>query len=386
MRRVALFIETSREYGRGLLRGIIRYEREHGPWRIYFRPGGLSEPAPEWLASWGGDGIIARVTTMELARAIQESKSAAIDLWAGIEGLPLPTVGIDNEALSEMAFTHLMERGYRHFAYYGPPRGEHYYYDLRCDDYLRVLRRHGFDDCALYTYPEGSVSMDWELARAHLASWVSSLPRPTAIMACHDDVGLQLLEACHDAGVSVPDEIAVLGVNNDEFLCSLSSPPLSSVDMGSEHVGYESAVLLDRMMHGEKVSRLWTLFPPRGVTVRQSTDIVSVSDPVVARAVRFIRDRACSGLQVEQILRHASTSRTALYRRFKEQLGRSPKEEITRVRLERAKDLLKRTKLSIAQVASRTGYAESKYFIEVFARETGMTPLTFRKLGAARGS
>jgi LacI family transcriptional regulator len=319
-----------------------------------------------------------------MARAIQESKSAAIDLWAGVEGVALPTVGVDNESLSEMAFTHLRDRGYRNFAYYGPPKGEQYYYDMRCIEYLRVLRKHGYDNCAVYAHPEGSVPTDWDLARTHLASWVSNLPRPTAIMACHDDVGLQLLEACHDAGVSVPEEIAVLGVNNDEFLCSLSNPPLSSVDMGAEHIGYESAALLDRMMHGEKISRLWTLFPPRGVVVRQSTDVASVNDPVVARAIRFIRDHACRGLQVDQLLRHSATSRTALYRRFKEQLGRSPKEEITRVRLERAQDLLKRTKLSIAQVASRTGYAESKYFIEVFARETGMTPLTFRKLGEDR--
>ncbi|TLD69823.1 DNA-binding transcriptional regulator [Phragmitibacter flavus] len=378
-RRVALFIETSREYGRGLLRGIIRYEREHGPWSIYFKPGGLSDPAPEWLASWSGDGIIARVTTSAMARAISRSKVAAIDLWTGIKGLQLPAVGVDNEALAEMAATHFQERGFHHFAYYGTPQGEHYYYDMRCEEYLRALRKRGFDDCAVYEHPSRARPPTWEQSRRHLAKWVLQLPKPVAIMTCHDDAGLMLLEACHDAKLSVPDEVAVLGVNNDEFLCNLSIPPLSSVDMGAENIGYEAAALLDRMMAGERAAKLWSLSPPKKVMTRQSTDIASVSDRHVAKAARLIREHACKGINVEELLEKVSTSRTALYRRFKEQLGRSPKQEFTRVRMEKAKELLEHSKLSIAQIAERTGYAESKYFIEVFAREAGVTPLKYRK-------
>jgi len=377
-RRVALFIETSREYGRGLLRGIIRYEREHGPWSIYFKPGGLSDPAPEWLASWRGDGIIARVTSNAMARAIRRSRVAAIDLWTGIKGLNLPAVGVDNQALAELAASHFIERGFHHFAYYGTPPGEHYYYDMRREEYLRALEKRGYSVCDVYS-EKRRARPSWELSRRHLAQWVQSLPKPVAIMTCHDDAGFQLLEACHDAHFQVPDDVAVLGVNNDEFLCNLSIPPLSSVDMGAEQIGYEAATLLDRMMKGEKNTRLWSLSAPKKIIARQSTDIASVSDRHVARAARLIREHACSGLSVEELLEQISASRTSLYRRFKLQLGRSPKQELTRIRMEKAKDLLTRTKLSVAQVAERTGYIESKYFIEVFNREVGLTPLKYRK-------
>lgn len=387
VRRVALFIETSREYGRGLLRGIIRYEREYGSWSIYFKPGGLSDPAPDWLASWKGHGVIARVTTRAMARTIEQSKVAAIDLWTGIEGLNLPAVGVDNEVLAELAAGHFLERGFRNFGYYGTVVGEHFYYDMRGEAFVRELGRHGFGECHVYEHPRvvGGKLLGWERSRKHLARWLAGLPKPVAILTCHDDAGLLLLEACSDAGLSVPDEVAVLGVNNDEFLCNLSSPPLSSVDMGAERIGYEAAALLDRMMKGKKGASLWSLWPPQKLVVRQSTDVASVSDRYVARAARLIRERACEGVGVEEVLRMVPLSRTALYRRFKEQIGRSPKEEVTRVRMERARELLELTQLSVAQVAEKCGYEEAKYFIEVFGREVGLTPLKYRKRYASRG-
>ena len=277
-----------------------------------------------------------------------------------------------------MAVSHFLDRGFRNFAYYGTPPGEHYYYDLRCEEFVRVLERRGFYQCDVYSHKDGV--QGWEASRKELANWVVGLRKPVAVMTCHDDAGLMLLDACQDAGIDVPGEVAVLGVNNDEFLCNLSDPPLSSVDMGAEAIGYETAALLSRTLDGEVTTTMWTLYPPRHVVTRRSTDIVAVSDPHVARAALLIREYACKGgVSVEELLAKIPISRTSLYLRFKAQLGCTPKQQFTRVRMERARDLLINSKLSVAEIAERVGYEESKYFIAVFARHFSLTPFRFRK-------
>ncbi len=375
--RVALLIETSREYARGLLRGIIRYHREHGPWSLFFKPHGLGEPPPAWLATWSGDGIIARINDQRMADAVLRAKVPAVDLRAALGDLGLPIVGVDNRIVVRLGVEHFLERGFRRFAFCGTPYGEHLYQDERSDRFERMVTERGFP-CAVYKHPR-PLAGSWDEEQQQIAAWLRSLATPVAVMTCHDDRGQQVLDACLRAGLRVPDEVAILGVDNDPFLCNLCTPPLSSIDADAERSGYEAAALLGRLMRGGKAPRRPQWFPPRGVVVRQSTDVTAVSDPHVVHAARLIRDHACESVNVEQLLEQVPVSRSALFRRFREHLGRTPKEEMTRVRLVRARELLCETGLSVAEVAERAGYAEAKYFIEVFHRATGVTPLRYRR-------
>ncbi len=375
--RVALLVETSREYGRGILRGVIRFHQERGPWSLYFKPQGLGAPPPSWLGSWRGDGILARINDRRMAKAVLRAKVPAVDLRGAIAGLGLPLVGMSNLAVMRLAVEHFLERGFRHFAFCGTAPRENRYQDERAELFQRLLARHGFP-CRVY--PASSrLRGAWDPEQRDIARWLQSLPTPVAVMTCHDDRGQQVLDACLRARLAVPDEVAILGVDNDPFLCNLSSPPLSSIDVNPERIGYEAAALLSRMMKGRCLARRNLYFLPRGVVTRQSTDVTAVRDPHVMAAARLIRDHACEPVSVEQLLVRVPLSRSALFRRFKQQLGRSPKEEMTRVRLERAKELLRSTPLSMAAIAERTSYGEAKYFIEVFHRATGTTPLRYRK-------
>lgn len=379
-RHIALLIETSREYGRGILRGIIRYQQEHGPWSVYFKPQGLGEPPPSWLASWRGNGIIARINDQAMARAVLRAKVPSVDLRGSLSGVNLPIVGIENRSVVRLAVEHFLERGFRHFAFCGTPYGEHRYQDERSDRFAAAIRARGFC-CDVYRHP-GNRKVNWEEEQNHIAAWLRQLPKPIAVMTCHDDRGQQVLDACLRADLAVPDEVAILGVDNDPFLCNLSTPQLSSIDVSPERIGYEAATLLDRMMKGGRAPRRPVLFEPRGLVIRQSTDVTAVNDPQVAHAARLIRDNAHLPVAIEELLKQVPVSRSALFRRFKEHLGRSPKEELTRVRLERAKDLLRNSSLSVATVAERIGYSEAKHFIVAFRRAVATTPLRYRKQAA----
>jgi LacI family transcriptional regulator len=380
-RRIALLVETSREYGRGLLRGIIRYQREHGPWSIAFAPHGLDEPPPPWLSTWKGDGIIARINDHATASAVLRAGVPAVDLRASLSGLNLPVVGIHNKQVVALAIEHFIERGFRHFAFCGTPYGQHRYQDERSDTFAAEIMKRGF---ACHVYEHSAVLTSWEQDQENLIAWLRTLPRPVAVMACHDDRGQQVLNACLRAGLSVPDDIAVLGVDNDEFLCHLTTPPLSSIDVDAIRIGYESAALLDRLMRGQKPPKNPILLAPRRVIERQSTSTIAVEDPHVVTASRLIREQAFTPVNIETILGEVPLSRSATFRRFKNHLGRSPKQELTHRRITRARELLEDTNLSVSEIAGRIGYNESKYFIQVFGQQMGITPLQYRK--RAKGS
>ena len=221
-------------------------------------------------------------------------------------------------------------------------------------------------------------TVTWQREQRQLASWIAQLPKPIGILAVHDDRGLQVLEACRTLDIAVPDEVAVLGIDNDEFLCNLAIPSLSSVDPNSERIGYEAAMLLDRMIDRRAQFTRPRYFPPVGVVARQSTDVLTAHDRDVTTAVRFIRQFACQRITVKDVERQVALSRSLLNRRFKQVVGRTPKAEIVRVQIETARQLLIDTDLPIAEIAALTGFSESKYFIAVFDRHVGTTPRSFR--------
>jgi LacI family transcriptional regulator len=376
---VALLIETSREYGRGLLRGIIRHNREHGPWSIYFQPRGLGEPPPRWLRGWHGDGILVRVDTPAMANAVRESGIPAIDLRIALPDLDMPKVGIDNRVIVDLAFGHLRDRGFRHFAFCGLPPGLNVWVDFRGENFARAAEA-ALGVCHVFpARRQGSTEAAWEQEQEEIAAWLTCLPRPVGVMACHDDRGLQVLDACRRAGLNVPDEVAVIGVDNDEFLCNLAQPPLSSIDVGVERAGYEAAALLDRMMTGQEKEARTIALPPLGVVVRQSTDVIAIDDPDLVTVIRHIREHACDGLRVDDLLRRSRLSASTLQRRCKAILGRTLKEEMLRVQLEQAKHLLATTDLPTGDIAVRCGFADLKRLSTIFRLKMGKPPGVYRR-------
>lgn len=380
--RVALLIETSRAYGRGLLRGVKRYMQEHGPWSVFFRPRGLGEPPPAWLKSWHGDGILVRADTRSLAGAVRRCRVPTVDLRLSFNDLGWPTVGIDNRAIVELAVRHLIDQGLRHFGFCGLSHGINAWMDYRGACFVETVTRAGYSCSAFPISPTPRRTLVVEQEQQALADWLLSLPKPAGVMACNDDRGLEVLEACRHAGLHVPDEVSVIGVDNDEMLCGLSDPPLSSVDVGVERAGYEAAALLDRLMKGGRRGRRAAdhiMLAPYGVVVRRSTELLQIDDPAIKSMIRTIRERACAGIRVEKVLEHAELSPSTLKRRFEKLLGRTPKEEITRIRMEHARRLLAETELSIADVAQRCGYSELKHFSRAFHAEAGISPSNHRR-------
>lgn len=380
MFHVALLIETSREYGRGLLRGVARFNQEKGPWSIFFEPHGLNDPPPAWLRDWKGDGILARVNSVRTANAILDTGLPAVDVRGALPGLGLPFIGVDNRPVAELAYNHLRDCGIRHFAFCGTPRGENPNQDLRCDFFTNLVRDDG-NDCHIWVGERTTPSsVPWEEQQQHIAGWLKELPKPVGIMTCHDDRGQQVLDACRRANLAVPDEVAVIGVDNDPYLCNLCTPPLTSIDVNPSRIGYEAAELLSKLMRGGEQAELITLLgPPRGIAPRRSTDTLSIDDQEVAEAIRYVREHATEGIRVSDVIARAKKAPSTLERRVKKLLGRTIKAEITRVRLARAKLLLSETDQTVANISARAGFGEPKYFCEVFRKLEGATPTEFRR-------
>ena len=378
-RRVALLIESSNAYGRGLLHGVVSYVREHRPWSFYVVEQGRGDPPPAWLANWDGDGIIARIENPKIARAIVKSGLPAVDVSAARLIPSLPWVETNDISIAKLAAEHLLGRGFKHFAFCGDARFN--WSKWRLAHFADAIRFAGFD-CGVYQ-PIEARGQKIEQQIAGIATWLKNLPRPVGVMACYDIRAQQVLTACRSLGLAVPDEVAIVGVDNDELLCDLCSPPLSSVIPNNHQAGYEAARLLDQMMSGVKVPPKPHLIEPIRVAIRQSSDVLAVHDRDIALAMHYIREHACDGINVSDVLKAVPLSRRVLESRFKKLLGITPHEEILRVQLNRVKQLLTETSLSLFQIAGRTGFEHVEYLSVVFKREVGMPPRAFRQRNRA---
>jgi LacI family transcriptional regulator len=380
--KVALLIETSRGYGRAMLRGIVRYARLHGPWRFYVTPGDFAQALPH-MNQWGGTGIIARIETVEVARAILAARLPTIALDMS-QNVPIKEpriarfseVASDSRAAARLAAEHLLERGFQHYAYVG--ESERLWSHNRELGFRERLSEAGFIPL-IYPPPTNKRDRHWEREQKLLGAWLAELPKPVGILACNDDRGRQVLDACRAVGVSVPLGVAVVGVDNDELLCELADPPLSSVMLNAETGGYRAAALLDRMMKGRirKPQRL--LVEPMHVVERRSTQASAVDDPDVAAALDFIHHHAAEPIGVDDIVNRLQMSRRALELKFRDVTGRTPHHELQRVRLHRAQRLLLETDLPIPKVATSAGYGSGAYLAQVFQKQLGKTPAQYRK-------
>lgn len=368
--RVALLVESSNAYGRGLLRGVASYVRAHGGWSIQLPEMGRGGPVPDWLEHWRGDGILARIENEAIAEAVRAKGVPAIDLSAGRLLPELPWVEVDEPAVARLAVDHLRGRGFEHLAFCGDQRFP--WSALRGGAFEREARGRA-RTVALYHAPPGEDRV------AALSEWLVQQPRPLGVFACFDQMGRELLDACRAAGLLVPEEVAVLGVDDEELLCELSDPPMSSIALNAHGTGLLAAELLARRMEGELVPADGRFVAPLGLVQRRSTDVLAIEDPVLARALNFIHHHACDGIRVDDILRAVPVSRRVLEARFKERLGRSPHQEILRARVERIRTLLLETDLTIAEIARRTGFQHVEYLTVAFKRALGCTPTAYRE-------
>jgi LacI family transcriptional regulator len=383
VRQVALLIESSRGFGRGLLRGVAQYAHEHPYWSTHFRPHGLGEPPLAWISKWRGDGILARIEDERMAEAVLRPGAPVVELRGTLTGrLKMPVVRINDRTIAEMAGQHLLDRGFRCFGHCGYRVGYHPGLDLRAEAFGEFIRNAGYPCEFLQVYEPylgRGQRMNWERQQARIAAWIGRLPKPVAIMAANDDRALEVLEACRRIGAVVPDEVAVIGVDNDECITGLSIPPLTSVDANPGRVGYQAAALLDSLMDGNKPPQGIVHVEPRGVVTRQSTDVLAIENSAVAEALRFIRENACRSIHVSDVLSHARTSRATLETELKRAIGRTIHQEIQRVRLERARELLATTNLPVKKIALDAGFRTVQYLTRVFTAATGTPPANFRR-------
>jgi LacI family transcriptional regulator len=378
--RVALVIETSTSFGRKLLCGVAAYVRENGPWSVYFGERTAHDPVPHWLKAWKGNGIISRVASPEIREFIAGSDIPVVDLNEQMGDLGVPLISNDHEAIAAGAAAHLLQRGFTQFGYVG--HAGLYWSDRRRDEFSHRLAQAGYPTHVFCDRIEDLRSLRqgaWELELDSIAAWVASLPRPVGIMTCDDFRGLQLLAACRIAGIAVPEQIAVIGVGADEIACELADPPLSSVLLNASRMGYEAARMLDRLMRGENAGADDVLIPPLDVIARQSTSVMAISDPVIAKAMQFIRERACDGINVEDVLTYMGMSRTALQDRFRKTLRRSMHDVVVEARMSRVKEFLVETNLSLEDIAARTGFTYPEYMSIMFKQRTGWTPARYRR-------
>jgi LacI family transcriptional regulator len=381
LRKVALLIETSREYGRGVLRGIVSYARLHGPWAFYVTPGDFEQALPE-MKHWGGTGIIARIETQKVADAILATglPVVALDLSEKqlANGNPLSQVCelyTDSHHAAQLAAIHLLERGFRNYAFVGI--ADRIWSKRRRDSFVKHIKQSGFKTY-IYEPPKSKHDREWGREQRFLAEWLTSLPKPIGLLAANDDRGRDVLEACRAANLGVPEEVAVVGVDNDSLLCELANPALSSVVLNAEHGGFEAAALLDRLMSGRAMPPERIVVEPLQVVARRSTDVVALEDLEVAHALRFIHENAGLPIQVKDIVKALGISRRTLEIRFRRAVGKSMNEKIQQAHLERAKRLLVETDLPLPKVAEAAGYNSTSYLAVVFHKAFAMTPAKFR--------
>ena len=361
-----------------MLKGISQYERSHQPWAAFLDDEARAENDPQWLRKKKWHGVISRHTTPALVQNCAELGLPLVDLNDTTPFPGVTKIRPDNVGMGHLGAEHFIERGFRHFGFCGFTN-EGWSRERR-DGCVEGLSLAGHK-CDVFDveYP-GGVTPFWDAKQITvLSAWLKRLPKPVAIMACSDMRALQVISAAQNADMLVPEEVAVLGVNNDTIRCDLAYPPLSSVAPNAFQSGYQAAEQLDILMKKGAPGPVDIRIEPSGVTARHSTDILAIDNKNVAAALSFIRENACRGISVEQVLRPAFASRSQLEKKFRRYLGRSPQAEIRRVQAAKIRQLLVETDFPLKKIAELTGFEYVEYMCVVFKRLTGDSPGNFRK-------
>jgi len=378
-------MESSRSYGRELIRGITEYSRVYGPWsfpwvfhrqNIFYIIRGTEVDIIEELKRWRPDGIITRDS-----KGIEKLKKMNIPIFICVAMDPpdyrFNNIIPDDQAIGTMAAEHLLERGFHHFGFCG--FDSIYWSQQRCKSFVKRIAKAGFET-NIYKQPKSYIRNTWYREEINLMRWLKKLPKPVGIMACNDDRAQHISSACIKAKIDVPYEAAVVGVDNDEQVCVISNPPLSSVALDVEKAGFRASELLARMMAGKKMPPQKVFVSPIKVVTRQSTDIVAIEDKLVVDALNYINKNAEKPLQIYDVAKALQFSRSYLHRKFMKFLKRSVYDEIKRARINLISKLLLETDLPISDIALKLGFNSDSHIARYFEQKMGMTPLRYRKL------
>jgi len=381
-RQVSLLVETSNRYGREVVTGVFDFARQRNDWVVHVPEHGRSQFANVWQYAAKCDGVIARVESKSVARRVRSLNRPLVNMCSLGFVPEFVSVVADCEAIGRLAAQHLLERGFTNFGFLG--LAEISWSEQREASFKKMTLAAGFE-CRSF-FLQSRAMEEWDRERDALKTWLQSLPRPTAIMAATDAVGQYLLQLCREFGRQIPTDVAVIGVNNDELYCELGEPQMSSIILNGRQAGYEAAALLHALMDGNVIPPTFCKIPPVGVATRQSTDFAAVTDEQVAVAVGYIRQHACDGISVEDVVAVTRLSRSTLERRFRKALNCTLRDQIQQERIKQVQTLLRETNLPLKEIAYHSGFEYPEYLTAVFKRVIGLSPSEYRKRIARRRS
>ena len=376
-RRIALLFKADKAFDREVMSGVADYlARTRSPWHL-----SLEEdfgPGLAGIGDWQGDGIIAGIDDPALAAALAGIGTPLVAFGnacheAAAHPAGVPYVGTDNFQVVKLAYEHLIETGLRHFAMFSLPEAPAGRWAREREQAFAALVRRDGMALAIFRGRPAQVP-DWDEALREQVAWLQGLPKPVGIVAVNDARGRQLLQACALAGIAVPEQVALVGVDNDPLARALTRIPMSSVIQGAQEIGRTAAQLLDRMLHGVRLEQTRILVAPQGVNALASSRHEPARHPHVMRARHFIRQYACQGIKTDQVADYVGISRSSLESHFRQALGCSVHDEILRLRLDAATAILAQGDCNLAEVALKCGFTSSQYMHSVFKRELGCSP------------
>jgi LacI family transcriptional regulator len=376
-KRIAMSVPHGLQYMERVIHGITDYAKQNAHWS-FTRVPETAGTSIEWLRFWHGDGAFAAIYTPEDARLAQRIGIPIVNLATHLTDLKTPSITVDHYAVGELAARHLLERNFRRFGYYGP--SDLHYAQLRRDGFSSIVAQAGGDVKILEVQTsDGDARQKLDDQQYALEDWLRSLKVPVGILASADLRASMVLEACQKLKLRVPEDVAVVGVDNDPVVCDFCDPPLTSVSRNDYQVGYEAAILLDQLMDGGSPPEKPIRIPPAGIVQRTSSDTVSVEDPYIAEAIRFMRERVHEHFGVDELLNQVPLSRRSLEYRFRACLGRSPYDYLNQIRVDQAKRLLSDPhRSSLTKIAMACGFGDLRRFRIVFQRLVGANPSEYR--------
>jgi LacI family transcriptional regulator len=370
-RHIGIILDPAMGYDREVIYGFQQFLGADKPWIANMATPPYNEAnsraAMEWMKEWKVEGVIARVDQPAFADMLVASKHCVVNAASVLERKGLAQVCEDNEAVGRLAAEHLLDRNFRYFACL-----------VHSDHISSVRRRRGFVNVAQSKGIEPACPDGW-MDDATLSAWLKGLPKPLGLYTDTDPVAIRVTRICRESGIRIPDQVALVSNDNDQLICDFARPTISSVDMNAQRIGFEAGMLLERMLNGEAPPAEPVFIPPKGVVTRRSTDALAIDDPDVAAAARFIREHAAEPIGVRDVLDEVPTSRRWLEKRFRRVVGHSLLDEIRRVRVNRAKDLLVMTDFPMPEVARRCGFQSAVRLSTVFHALEGTTPMAHRR-------
>ncbi len=381
MIKIILLTDFGEEYSKNLLRGITRYSKDHGPWTFckmptYFRETIGIDGILQWAKEWEADGIIGQFYNDEEVKKFTQANIPVIAQDFKERFTDIPNITGNYRETGKLGAEYFLKKGFKNFAFYG--FGNIVWSRERAEGFKDRIQESGFE--VHYHELQESRSSDlWYYKPSALSDWLKSLPKPIALMTCDDNQGHHITEAARHAGIRIPDEVSVLGVDNDEMICDLSDPPLSSIELDSEKSGYEVARLMEQMIESNTCSGPDVIVKATQVVTRHSTDIFASKDKYIVSALKYIHGNLDKNLKVDQVLKEVPLSRRSLEKRFMLTTGYPVYEYIYNQRIEKFTQLLLETEMTIFEIALDLGLSDSKNIARQFKQIKGLTPMEYRK-------